>query len=369
MSLPAVVLADAESADLQVATLSVLERLVVGLHRAGCAPITVVADRPLPPMPRARALAVPWRRADRACAVDGACLLASGNVLVHADDLGRVASRKGRLTDGHRTPLDVGVVDGWDGVTPVAEALAALTPVPARRTAARLTSEDDAVSVTRRFWKSLKSSTDSLLDRTINRPLGRPLSKLLIRTPVTPNQISIAAMISGLAGAWCFARGTYASGICGALLFQLAAVIDCVDGDVAVAVFKETPLGKWLDISADQVVHVAIFVALAVGAARAGSRAPVAVLSASTVAGALISFAVVVRGMLQPPERKNATLARMIDAVTNRDFSYILLAMAVLGKLELFLWFSAFGVHAFWIAALAVQRMGRTGDAVVEPSA
>ena len=47
-----------------------------------------------------------------------------------------------------------------------------------------------------------------------------------------------------------------------ALLFQLAAVIDCSDGEVARLTFTDSPFGAWLDITLDNLVHMAIFVAI-----------------------------------------------------------------------------------------------------------
>ena len=81
-------------------------------------------------------------------------------------------------------------------------------------------------------------------------------------------------MLVGVLSGWFFAKGDHASGIIGALVFQLAAMIDCIDGDIARSVFKETPIGKWLDIAADQVAHVAIFGGIAYGVTQSGSDAP-----------------------------------------------------------------------------------------------
>src|SRR6185503_15374498 len=104
-----------------------------------------------------------------------------------------------------------------------------------------------------------------------------------IHTPVTPNQVSVASSAIGLAGACLLARGDALSATMGALLFQLSAVIDCVDGDVARMVFKESRLGKWLDLAGDQVVHGAVFIGIGVGLARSGSSAPVSWLATSAV--------------------------------------------------------------------------------------
>lgn len=205
------------------------------------------------------------------------------------------------------------------------------------------------------LWDSLTSSSDGVVDKYFNRPLGRFLSKVLIHTPVTPNQVTVVSMLVGLLGAYYFAVGNYTAGILGALLLQLSALIDCVDGDIARVVFKESPVGKWLDITLDQVVHVAVFAAIAAGLARQGIEAPVMWLGISAVAGALISFPVVVRGRMLANKDTDTRLEKFIDAASTRDFTALVLFLAFLGKLHWFLWLTAISVHIFWITALVLQ--------------
>jgi len=361
MNARAIVLADSRTAHLRVAALSLLERLIVALRRGGCSHITVVADGPLPDMERVRALDIKIDVARVMPSVADPAVVASTGMLVRAPDVSRVIREDARLVAADGTPLPLGVVSRWTQsmvTTPGAafeRALADRPCVVSDGSATRVSSPADMGTATRTFWSSLKSSTDSMLDRFVNRPLCRPLSKLLVHTAVTPNQVSVAALAIGLAAAYSFSLATYTSTIVGALLFQLAAVVDCLDGDLAFAVFKESTLGKWLDITLDQIVHWALFVGIAVAVARTSPETPVVALLASTVIGMLIAFTVVIRGMLQPPEHRNPTLATLVDTFENRDFSVALLIFALVGKLELFLWCAAFGVHVFWLVALAVQ--------------
>jgi hypothetical protein len=48
-------------------------------------------------------------------------------------------------------------------------------------------------------------------------------------------------------------------------------------------------------------------------------------------------------------------MQKILDAVTNRDFSVLVLALAVIDRLEWFLWMSGIGSHVFWIGLLALQ--------------
>ena len=193
-----------------------------------------------------------------------------------------------------------------------------------------------------------------LVDRFFNRPVGRPLSKLLVRTPISPNQVSIVSILIGLAAAWFFARGNF---ITGALVFQLCAIIDCVDGDLARALFKQSRLGKWLDLGGDQVVHFSVFAGIGIGVARLDPSVPALALGASAALGVLLCFAVIVRAMRQPAAQRGPLLNKLLDATANRDFSVLLLALALFGRMDLFLWMAGIGIHLFWIALLALQSV------------
>jgi phosphatidylglycerophosphate synthase len=193
------------------------------------------------------------------------------------------------------------------------------------------------------------------VDRVFNRPCGRPLTKLLVHTPITPNAVTLASIAIGLVAAWFFAIGTYAAAVFAVILFQLSTIVDCVDGDLARVLFKESPFGKWLDLGGDQVVHVAVFAAIAVGLVHSG-QAPYGIwLGLSAVLGAVLSFAVVARGLRRPANHPNGLLSKLIDSATNRDFSVLILVLAGIGRLEWFLWMTAIGSHLFWMTALALQ--------------
>jgi phosphatidylglycerophosphate synthase len=335
-----------------VVALTPLDRAIVAVHRAGCGPIHVVAAGPLPRLRRAPALGIEFNVGPAPPALDGPVFVAQANLLFTATDVKRLVEHRARLVqNGSKRPA--GLARTYSGV--LDHDLASAPPLAPEGVVALVTDAASARAAARALWASLTSSSDGLVDRHFNRPLGRWLSKLLIRTPVTPNQISVAATLIGILSALCFGWGTTGAAILGAVVLQLSAIIDCVDGDVARAVFKESPLGKWLDLVGDQVVHLGVFIAIGVGLARAGEDAPLVALATSAGVGVVISFAVVLRGLLHPGLQKHTGLQRLIDATTNRDFSVLLIALACLDQLAWFLWLAAIGVHAFWMLALSLQ--------------
>jgi phosphatidylglycerophosphate synthase len=278
----------------------------------------------------------------------GAALLLTGGVLVDVDDVKRVIE-----ADGHLVTRD-------GAVLPVKMAVVQTQPVAALGVAHAVVDALSAREAERKLWASLGSTADGVVDRFFNRPVGRLLSKLLVHTRVSPNQVSVVSILIGVASAPFIARGDF---IVGALLLQLCAVVDCVDGDLARALFKQSPLGKWLDLGGDQVVHFSVFAAIGIGVARTNPAVPALALGASAALGVLLCFPVIIRALRRPASERGWLLSKLVDSTANRDFSVLLLVLAILGRIELFLWMAGIGIHVFWIALLVLDRRRRAATA------
>ena len=209
----------------------------------------------------------------------------------------------------------------------------------------------------RRLYSSLKGEFEGFVDRYFNRKLSRWCTRGFIALGWSPNAVTTVATVIGFIAAAGFTFGTYVAGIGAALLFQLAAVIDCSDGEVARLTFTESPFGAWLDLALDNVVHMAIFSGIAIGAFRqtAGSKhawIPLA-LGAAAIVGNAVSFLLVNKAqkIKAASEWKTPLHAAwsdfMLKNVASRDFSVVVFAFALVGKLETFLWLAAIGSLAF----------------------
>jgi len=356
MAMPILILAEPASVELQVAGLALLDRLAVSAHRAAGGPVTLVCPVPVPPLKRAKALGIPVKVVTKRPAMEEATLVMAWQAFAQVGDLQRMVTARGRLCRADGRPLPAGVLE--EDFTHLDKALDRLDAVTAQGVAEYVDCPVAARRAGGRLWASLTSSSDGVVDRYVNRPVGRLLSKALVGTVVSPNQVSVVATLMGVASGWLLAQGEFALSLWGVALLQASAVVDCVDGDLARAAYKESRFGRWLDLGGDQVVHVAIFAGLTVGLLRAGVEAPILALGVSAVVGVVISFLVVLRGLLRPQLLQNTPLQRLIDATTNRDFSVLLLLLAAAGRLEWFLWLTAVGVHVFWLTALVLQLKG-----------
>ena len=225
----------------------------------------------------------------------------------------------------------------------------------------------------RTLFRGLKGDFEGLVDRYVNRPVSVVLSKVFLSTGLSANAITMLSMMLGLVAAIGFGFGAYAVGVAAALLFQLSVVIDCCDGDVARLTFTESKFGEQLDITADNIVHMAIFAALGIGVFfQQGGLAPahlaepwwwvplalggVAVF-ANGVSFWLVNRAKAYRERTQWVSPEQAVkVEAILKNVASRDFSVILLVFALIGHLDWFLWLVAVGSNAFWMTTAWVVR-------------
>jgi phosphatidylglycerophosphate synthase len=214
-------------------------------------------------------------------------------------------------------------------------------------------------AVERGLFRGLESSSDGWVDHYLNRKLSPWFSRWFLRMPMTPNQVSLVALLIGLFAAMGFAHGSWLSGIVGAVLLQWSAIIDCCDGEVARLKFLESTSGYYLDIACDNIVHVAVFVAIAWASYQEAGHTYFLLLGGLATFGTMMAFAVVLATRHGRTRDASATLDRLIDALSNRDFSLMLVICALTGTLQWFLWILAIGVNLFWPIVLGLARQAK----------
>lgn len=207
-----------------------------------------------------------------------------------------------------------------------------------------------------RAWSAATDGPLARYDRHISTRLSLPLARL----GVPPNAITVTGTFIGLTGAWFLSQGGYWAAVVGAALFWVAVVLDGCDGEVARLTLRESRAGQVFDVVTDNIVHVAVFAGIATGGLRSGAvpRAIplLCVLLAGLAVAAAAGWAVLIRSNSRPPAEGGGlprVVLRMCEAVMNRDFVYLVLVLALVGKLPWFLWGSAVGTWAYAIVLLA----------------
>jgi len=93
---------------------------------------------------------------------------------------------------------------------------------------------------------------DGPVSRYLNRRVSRWLSRYLVRTTVTPNQVSLASWVLSCVAAGLMALGGYPALAAGGALAQLASIIDGCDGEIARLKYFQSEFGGWFDAVLDR---------------------------------------------------------------------------------------------------------------------
>ncbi|HEY8480583.1 MAG TPA: CDP-alcohol phosphatidyltransferase family protein [Spirillospora sp.] len=94
-------------------------------------------------------------------------------------------------------------------------------------------------------------------------PLASRLVKFTAnRTRVTPNQLTVGALVLGLGAGACYAVASWPWLLAGALLYHLSFTLDCMDGKIARLKGTGSVFGAWLDYIFDRVRVLACAIAL-----------------------------------------------------------------------------------------------------------
>ncbi len=214
--------------------------------------------------------------------------------------------------------------------------------------------------------RSRKGEFEGFVDTYFNRPVSRPLTRLFLKLGLSPNAVTVLSILIGLVSAVAFSLGTYASGVVGALVLQLSAILDCCDGEVARLTLSESEVGAQLDILGDNAVHMAIFAGVAWGLYQhdpggVASWVPLA-LGGAAIFGTALSVVVVKRAsriqrLQEHRQAKDAALLTFVlKTFASRDFTVAVLILALLGTMGWFLWFAAIGSNVFWMVTAYLTR-------------
>jgi phosphatidylglycerophosphate synthase len=237
----------------------------------------------------------------------------------------------------------------------------------------RITDARSVVAAERALGQQLRGDTaasDGPLAHWIDRRVSLRISLWLVRhTPLRPNHITIIGTGVGLLAAAVLSAGTYWMGVRGTLLFLCAIIIDGCDGEVARLKFQESAFGQKFDVVTDNIVHAAIFAGLTVGLYRQQPTGHYFELMVILLGGFACTLAVTYFFLVRRPGfaqsggkpvsfkgKVRQSLLRSFEALMNRDFAYLLVLLALVGRLRWFFWGTAFGTYLFAILLLWIYQ-------------
>lgn len=219
----------------------------------------------------------------------------------------------------------------------------------------------DVPAAERWLLRSLIKQSEGFMSRHVERRISLAITRRLAGTRVTPDAMTLVSLAVGLAGAPFFLSASPAWQLTGALLFLAHSILDGCDGELARLKFTESRRGAVLDFWGDNLVHVAVFVCIAVGWSLAIHAAWPLALGAVASASALAAAACVFRRTMldvMPGAGASAT-DRIAEAMGHRDFIYVVVALAAFGRAHWFLVVASVGIPGFLLLLLWVGATRR----------
>ncbi len=257
------------------------------------------------------------------------------------------------------------IVLRWNRVLRTAEVRELAAGRPAGELGVEVRSEADRGRAEHWLLYGLIKDTEGFMSRHFERKVSLAISRLLAGTSITPNAMTLISVAVGLLGAPFFLSERASMQTIGALLFLLHSILDGCDGELARLKFQESRFGGVLDFWGDNVVHSAVFASIGVGWSRAiGQDWPLA-LAALAVAGTMASAGFVYWKTMRHPKEGplftsvaegDSAASRVADALSRRDFIYLVLALSLFGKASWFLLLAAAGAPIFFLVLVALAR-------------
>jgi phosphatidylglycerophosphate synthase len=211
---------------------------------------------------------------------------------------------------------------------------------------------EDLARAERALEATLGIAVDSGVDRYLHRRGSRWISRLLVRTPVAPNHVSLVSLAIGLVAIWCFWHATAASALMGVVVYALACILDHADGEIARLTFQESRLGANLDWTIDTIIHVGIV--LGIGVSSGGRLMSVVGLLAALG----VTLSAVFARYLPREIEVGPSVGGLLTHIANRDLFYlVLLSFTALRWLAPSLVFVvavvvAVGSQVYWVGCL-----------------
>lgn len=120
------------------------------------------------------------------------------------------------------------------------------------------------------YKQSLKMvEAEELLDLFFYRPLGFIFVKIISPLPVTPNHISLLAMVFGIIAGFYYSMMTRDAVFIAGIYYSAYYLFDISDGQLARLKKNGSRLGRIIDGISDYVTHIAVYIGLGIGLTKA----------------------------------------------------------------------------------------------------
>jgi phosphatidylglycerophosphate synthase len=206
----------------------------------------------------------------RAFAATGKAVVLDGRFLHHPELLRHALAGEGMFAyvDEQGVPCGLGITDPQSGVGPNIFQHLPKAPLPEDLFACRITNAQQAEHAEKRLLRSFIKPTDGWFSKKINRSISLRITRKIAPLPLTPNMISLFALLVGIGSCWSAARGGWAGLAVGGFLYQAASILDGVDGELARAKLLYSKIGEWMDNVCDDLTNALFIAGVTIGVYR-----------------------------------------------------------------------------------------------------
>ncbi len=223
-----------------------------------------------------------------------------------------------------------------------------------------------------KLLRSLIKPTEGFMSRHFERKISIAITRRIINTSITPNLMSAISIGIGGVGAIGFVSIEWIWHVIGALFFLVHSIMDGCDGEIARLKFQHSKRGAWIDFWGDNIVHIAVFSCMAIGLYRGGMAPWILGAGVLATVGTLLSALLIFTQTILPQgtftkatgdrqigDKKARVFSKIADSLGNRDFIYLVILLAIVGKLHWFLPLVAVGSPLYAIMLVYVYLKSR----------
>ena len=201
--------------------------------------------------------------------------------------------------------------------------------------------------------KIVRRKKDLIIER-FYRPITDFLFRILIKTKITPNNITTLSIFFGLVSGIFFSFGDRLNLIIGVVFSQFSLICDLLDGDLARTKKLSSEYGMWYDMIATKFFKYFIFLGATIGAYRISNNPLILIIGGIALFNiTMISFISNFRSFFEftknyseLPEVKNLFIPFSFLTVIILDIG------AIFNKIDWVLWFFAVFGTLGWIKQL-----------------
>lgn len=274
------------------------------------------------------------------------------------------AERLSPAADWHAADVNAIAAARWIGGASVQQATGPLPATGASPASAIAADRIALKAAGRRIISATGKPGDGIVSRHINRPVSQAITRVALGIAgARPGHATLAAALIGIAMLAMLLAGGSTGLLIGAALFQLASIVDGVDGEMARATFRSSDRGAMLDSLTDAATNLSFIAGVSFNVFSGGDRmaglAGVAGFAMLALGSSLLAIqsrrdggAFSFDALKHRINRKPSRLKQLLIWITMRDFYAFAAFVAILAgwAAPLLMLFAL--VAAGWLATL-----------------